>query len=102
MYASFEPKAQPNKRATRSDMLQALDDQKEGTILVILDARGHDQYIGQVSATCDVAKTRQCSMTIHQVSRSFAELMLCSFSGTQLACSAACICLRPDNHVSAV
>ena len=56
VYASFEPKAQPHKRATRSDMLQALGDQKDGKDLVILDARGHHQYTGQVSATCDVAK----------------------------------------------
>lgn len=84
VYASFEPKAQPNKRATRSDMLQALDDQKDGTDLVILDARGHGQYTGQVSATCDVANTRQCSMIIHQSSRSFAEVMLCSLYGPHL------------------
>lgn len=49
MYASFEPKAQPHKRATRSDMLEALDDQKDDADLVILDARGHDQYTGQVN-----------------------------------------------------
>ena len=29
-------------------MLKALDDKKHGTDLVILDARGHDQYTGQV------------------------------------------------------
>lgn len=31
-------------------MLQALDDKKNGTDLVILDARGRDQYNGQVTS----------------------------------------------------
>ncbi|KAL3136963.1 hypothetical protein ABBQ32_006565 [Trebouxia sp. C0010 RCD-2024] len=46
--AGFEPKAQPHKRATCSDMLKALDAQKHGSDLVILDARGREQYTGQV------------------------------------------------------
>lgn len=48
VYASFQPKAQPHKRATCSDMLKALDAQEHGTDLVILDARGREQYTGQV------------------------------------------------------
>lgn len=50
VYASFQPMSQPHKRATHSDVLQALDDQKNGADLVILDARGHEQYTGQVRA----------------------------------------------------
>ena len=49
VYAIFEPKRQPHKRATHGDMLQALDDAAQGADLVILDARGQDQYSGQVS-----------------------------------------------------
>ena len=49
MYAKFEAKPQLHRRATSSDMLQAIDDRQDGKDIVILDARGHEQYTGEVS-----------------------------------------------------
>ena len=48
VYASFEPKSQPHRRATSQDMLQAIDDQRGGKNLIILDARNDVQFTGQV------------------------------------------------------
>ncbi len=49
VYATFEPQPQPHRRATSSDMLQAIEDKQNGKDLVILDARGLEQYTGEAS-----------------------------------------------------
>lgn len=49
VYATFEPQPQPHRRATSGDMLQALDDKQDGKDIMILDARGLEQYTGEAS-----------------------------------------------------
>ncbi len=49
VYATFEPQPQPHRRATSGDMLQALDDKQDGKDIIILDARGLEQYTGEAS-----------------------------------------------------
>lgn len=45
--AVFAAKAQPHRRAEVEDMLQAIEDQKQGRAM-ILDARSTGQYTGEV------------------------------------------------------
>ena len=49
VYATFEPQSQPHRRATSGDMLKALDDKQDGKDIIILDARGLEQYTGEAS-----------------------------------------------------
>jgi 3-mercaptopyruvate sulfurtransferase SseA len=57
VYATFEPQPQLHRRATSGDMLQALDDKQDGKDIMILDARGLEQYTGEVSClmSCQAA-----------------------------------------------
>ncbi|DBB13749.1 TPA: hypothetical protein ACH3X3_000757 [Trebouxia sp. C0006] len=48
VYATFEPRPQPHRRATSGDMLKALDDKQDGKDIIILDARGLEQFTGEV------------------------------------------------------
>ena len=48
--AAFAAKAQPHRRAEVEDVLQAIEDQKQGKA-IILDARSQGQYTGEVC--CD-------------------------------------------------
>ena len=45
--AVFAAKAQPHRRAEVEDVLQAIEDQKQGRA-IILDARSKGQYTGEV------------------------------------------------------
>ncbi len=49
VYATFEPRPQPHRRATSGDMLKALDDKQDGKDIIILDARGLEQFTGEAS-----------------------------------------------------
>ena len=65
VYATFEPRPQPHRRATSGDMLKALDDKQDGKDIIILDARGLEQYTGEASCLMSCQTLRLCFSIIH-------------------------------------
>lgn len=45
-------------------MLQAIDDRQDGKDIVILDARGHEQYTGEVSLSVTSDKQNLASFAV--------------------------------------